>query len=130
GDHPQWLLQVMARHKRKPLQIVIGADERLVGNAKLLRVLLQRILGLPPRGDVPEHQNRALDSSALATYGRATVVDRSPGSIARNQHCVIGESNNLPFPQYLRHGTLYLFASVFVDDPKYLIQMLTAEIRL
>ena len=96
-------------------RVVRGLDDRNQKTAGFV--------GPPPGGDIPEYQHRSLNSAALATNGRTTIVDRNLGSVVCDQDGVVRHADNSAFPQYPRHRALHFLAAELIHDLEDLIQL-------
>jgi hypothetical protein len=67
-------------------------------------------------GHVAEDQHHAIELACGIDDGRAAVVDRAFGAVARDQQGVIRQAHRLSGREHLRNGILDPLAALLVDD--------------
>ena len=103
--------------------VVRGFDDRReqAGRQELAGLVA---LHAPLRGDVAEDQHASGDLAVLVADRRGAVVDRALAAVLLNQHRVIRQADDDPFPKRLRRRVLDRPARVLVDDPEHRVERL------
>ena len=72
--------------------------------------------------NIAKHEHNAANFAGFASNWRSAVGDRSMFAVARNKHCVVGETNDHPFAQDSRDGAFDGLSRFFVLDPEHIAQ--------
>src|SRR5438105_4836236 len=95
---------------------VVGRLDDCGQEARALLALAQDLFGPPTLGDVVEDEDDAAYAPLLVVDGGAAVVNRRLRAVARDEHCVVRESDHLALAQDLLDRVLDLAARLLVDD--------------
>src|SRR6185437_2083418 len=90
--------------------------------------LVHKLLFCPPAfGDIAEYKDRSPDIAVAIPDGSSAIVYRHLRSMSADKDRVIGEPNDLAFPQYTGDGALDRGASSFVYDAENVLKWFAAS---